>query len=115
MPTGDASEPEARGVVVAMRGRRHPHLPSPGPLIHEAGNAARDPDPLSGIAQTIEALHRARGRTLTDEPTREAYDIAMEAALLMLDGAYAKGHVTGEQHAILRGTLEGIRHVPLLL
>lgn len=115
MPTGDASEPVIRQVVVAMHGRRHPHLPPPGPPIHEAGNAARDPDPMNGIAQTIEALYRARGRTLADEPTREAYDIAMHAALLMLDGALAQGHMTGEQHAILRGTLQGIQHAPLLL
>lgn len=113
-----APGPGTRGdVVVAIRGRRTiSQPPSPGPSMPlDGGSAAREADPLSGLAQTMEAFFLARGLTLTEERTGEIYAIALDAVQLMLDGALAQSRMSGEEHGMLRGMLEGMRDAPLLL
>lgn len=114
MPQGHAPGPEARrDVVVAMRGRRTSQPPAPGPLIPAADdNAARAVDPVTDLAVTIETLFRARKRTLTDEPTGEAYDIALEAVQLLLNGARAQNRLAEEEHQVLMGMVEEMRNAP---
>ncbi|MEU5733808.1 MULTISPECIES: hypothetical protein [Streptomyces] len=77
------------------------------------GGTLSDADSPEGrLAQTIQALYLHRARTLTDPATAEAFDIALEAALLIVDGAQARGGLRQEDHEMLRRMLETARQVP---
>ncbi|MEU3656488.1 hypothetical protein AB0E67_27505 [Streptomyces sp. NPDC032161] len=52
---------------------------------------------------------------MTDELTAEAYDITLGAVLLMLDGAHAEGVVGVDEHATLRGMVQGMVDAPASL
>ncbi|MER6092494.1 hypothetical protein [Streptomyces bluensis] len=85
------------------------------------GSTAYEPDehspqhPLTDLAHTLEALYLEEDRTLTDPATRQAFEIAMRATALMLEGALAEGHLTADQHSTLNGMTEGMRNAPTLL
>lgn len=109
-PAG-APGPTARIIHFDRRDRRvarqRTHLPAatPPPLHTE-------PTPQQRLAETMEALFLARGRTLSDEPTAEAYRVTLEAVLLMLDGSLAEHLVGEEEYRHLRGMLEGMIATP---
>ncbi|MFB7313028.1 hypothetical protein [Streptomyces sp. NPDC056192] len=86
-------------------GRQRAHRQSRPPLHAE-------PTPQQRLAETMEALFLARGRTLSDEPTAEAYQVTLEAVLLMLDGSLAEQLVGEDEYRHLRGMLEGMRGSP---
>lgn len=95
-------------------GRGGPRIPAGG------GNAAiapdePSPDPLTGLAHTLQALYAAHGRTLTDEDTAQAYRLALDAVALMLQGALARGHLDPGQHMEIHALLEGMRTAITLL
>ncbi|MFD9721046.1 hypothetical protein [Streptomyces sp. NPDC059076] len=69
-------------------------------------------EPEQILAEIIEALFLKRSRTLTDEDTAEAYVIAIDAMLLVIDGAMARGVVGETEHQALRGMAEGMRQAP---
>lgn len=71
--------------------------------------------PEAILAQTVQALYLHRSRTLTDPQTAEAYDIALESALLLLDGAQARGGLSDHDHKMLARMLATARRVPGLL
>lgn len=73
------------------------------------------PTPEEQLAQTVEALYLKRRRTITDPATAEAFDIALEAALIVVDGTLAHGHITAEQHQLLAGMLQAARRAPEVL
>ena len=80
--------------------------------------AARDDQPFDAetqLAETVQALYLHRRRTLTDPDTAEAYDIAMEAAILVVDGAKLHGQIDAEQHQVLAGMLQAARRAPHVL
>lgn len=78
-------------------------------------NRDDSPTPEQQLALTVEALYLHRGRTLADPATAEAFDIAIEAVTLVVNGALAQGHITGEQHQLLAGMLQAARRVPGVL
>ncbi|MGW2844419.1 hypothetical protein [Streptomyces sp. NPDC001274] len=71
--------------------------------------------PQQQLAETMQALFLARGRSLTDGPTAEAYAITLDAVRLMLDGAYAEGVVGAGEHDTLRGMVQGMADAPASL
>lgn len=82
----------------------------------ESATGAYDkPSGAQQLTEHMEALFNARGRTLSDRDTAEAYGIALEGVLLMLDGALAEGMVGEEQHRQLHAMVEGMRSAPHLL
>ncbi|MEV6165774.1 hypothetical protein AB0L71_28445 [Streptomyces sp. NPDC052052] len=89
-----------------VRGRRR-SAPVPEP--------AGPPTPQQQLAETMEAMFLARGRTLTDPQTADAYAITLEAVLLMLDGALAEGVVGEPAHESLRGMIGGMADSPNML
>ncbi|MEU0837156.1 hypothetical protein [Streptomyces sp. NPDC005969] len=60
----------------------------------------------------MEALFLARGRTLTDDSTAEAYRTTLDAVMLMLDGSLAEHLVGEDEHRHLAGMIEGMRAAP---
>lgn len=94
----------ARGSVVdlaAHRGRRETPAPA-----YEA------PGPEQQLAETVEAMYLDRGLTLTDDTTRVAFDVAMQAVLLTVDGMLGNRIVDEQQHQVLRGMVEGMQRAP---
>jgi hypothetical protein len=77
------------------------------------GEPAETPEAI--LAQTIQALYLHRRRTLTDPDTAEAFDIAMQAALLIVDGAQARGGLSDSEHETLQRMLQTARRVPHIL
>lgn len=69
-------------------------------------------NPEVQLAETIQALYLHRRRTLTDPDTAEAYDIAIEAAILVVDGAQMHGHIDDDQHQVIAGMLQAARRAP---
>ncbi|MEU9849295.1 hypothetical protein [Streptomyces sp. NPDC047985] len=94
----------ARVIPIRARGRRRTPAGEPAPVT-----------PQQQLAETMQALFLARGRTLTDGPTAEAYDITLGAVLLMLDGAHAEGVVGTAEHMTLRGMVQGMVDAPASL
>jgi len=111
-----------------------PHTPNVVPLCPHRRAAAssrpagdcgtpREPDapaapaetPEAILTQTIQALYLHRGRSLTDPDTAEAYDIALEAALVMVDAVFVQGHMGNDAHHRLRHMVTAARRVPDLL
>ncbi|MET7713745.1 hypothetical protein [Streptomyces sp. NPDC005407] len=77
--------------------------------------ASREPSPQQQLAETVQAMFLARGRSLTDQVVAESFGITMEAVLLMVDGALVEGVLGEEQHRTLRGMLEGMQAAPHLV
>ncbi|MEW2402216.1 hypothetical protein [Streptomyces sp. NPDC046862] len=123
MPSAPATPPgpPTGGSVINLHDWRttpKPTATSPGAAAI-GGNTAYQPDqsddPLTDLACTLEALYAEHERTLTDPATRQAFEIAMDATALMLQGALAQGHLTPEQHLTLHGMIEGMRSAPRAL
>ena len=112
-PPTTQPEPEIADVV-SLRGRRRPRAADrQEPPVNPARGDS--PTPEEQLALTIEALYLHRRRTLTDPATAEAFDIAIEAATLVVDGTLAQGRITSEQHELLVGMLQAARRVPGIL
>ena len=80
------------------------------------GGPHSEPDsPEARLAQTIQAIYLSRRRTLTDPETAEAYDIALDAVVLIVDGAKARGGLAAEDHELLLRMLNTARRVPEIL
>jgi hypothetical protein len=60
----------------------------------------------------MEATFLGRDRTLTDEPTAEAFRITLGAVQLMLDGSLAEQVVGEEEHRQLSGMIQGMWSAP---
>lgn len=71
--------------------------------------------PEQQLAEHLEALFHHYGRSLTDKPTAQAYDITLDAVRMMLGGALADGTVDDGQHRTLVGMLDGMRNAPGLV
>lgn len=74
-----------------------------------------DPSPDELLAENAETLFAARGRSLTDPATAEAYDTALELALLIIDGAFTQEELDTETHGRIRGMFEAARLAPQTL
>ena len=88
--------------VARQRTRRS----APPPPLHT------EPTPQQLLAETMEAMFLARGRTLTDEPTAEAYRVTLEAVQLMLDASLGERKLGEEEHRQLSGMVQGMRSAP---
>lgn len=87
------------------------HRPEP------ATGAHQEPSPEQQLTEHMEALFNAHEwgghqRTLSDPATAQAFTIALEAVLMMLDGALVEGIVEEEQHRRLRLMVEGMQRAP---
>lgn len=114
-PTADP-EPEVMVAdVVSLGSRRRARTvdrEEPSVTLMRDGDS---PTPEEQLALTVESLYMHRRRTLTDPATAEAYDIAFEAALIVVEGALTRGHISAEQHRLLAGMLQDARDVPDVL
>ncbi|MEU9014325.1 hypothetical protein AB0D12_32050 [Streptomyces sp. NPDC048479] len=93
----------------------HPAARGRGHGGEHAVAGAREPSPQQQLAETVQAMFLARGRTLTDKATAETFGITLEAVLLMVDGALVEGVLGDEEHRTLRGMLEGMQAAPHLV
>jgi hypothetical protein len=69
-------------------------------------------DPQEQLAAVVEHVFASLNRTLTDEPTAEAYVTTLRVVTNLFDGALAQGVVDGKAHRTLTGMLEGLQGVP---
>ncbi|MFK8851298.1 hypothetical protein [Streptomyces sp. Ac-502] len=64
------------------------------------------------LATIVQGLYTARGLTLTDPDVADAYDIALEAMVLLLDGSLRTGALGESEHHRLRAMVDAARMVP---
>lgn len=76
--------------------------------------ALPDPRRLS-LAMRVQALFRVRGKSLADPDTAETFQVSMEAAQMILNGALATGVLTGEAHEVLTDFFEAAAGSPELV
>lgn len=70
-------------------------------------------DPLlERLAIKAEALYAAHGMTLTDPGTADAHRVALDLALLLLDGALAREHIAQDGYQRLHNTLSAAQRAP---
>ncbi|MFB7867413.1 hypothetical protein [Streptomyces sp. NPDC056069] len=72
-------------------------------------------DPKQNLAFTMQAMFTARGLSLLDPPTADAFGITLDAVLLMVDGAYAQNIVDEAEWQSLRAMFEDMREAPELV
>lgn len=96
-------------------GPSDPVPPVGGSAAYQPGASSEPDQSLAGLAVTVEAMFKARGRTLTDKAAAESYRITLDAVGLMLAGARAQGVLTEQAHTNLAGLLDGMRNAPELL
>ncbi|MFI2620442.1 hypothetical protein [Streptomyces sp. NPDC018584] len=77
--------------------------------------AAPADDPLAHLAVTVEAMFLAQSSTLTDDATAAAYAITLDAMVLLLSGARAKGVLSGQAFEELSAMIAEMRNAPQLL
>lgn len=83
---------------------------------HPAGTPdAPSQTPEAILAETVQALFRYHGQSLTDPDTATAYRVTLEAVLTMVDGALVQGHMDHEAHSRLRSMVLAAQYVPDLL
>jgi hypothetical protein len=67
------------------------------------------------LALTIQALYRATGQSLNDPPTAAAYKTALEATVLLLNGAHATAAIDEDSWKNLRAMLSDMAQAPDLV
>ncbi|MEW1754154.1 hypothetical protein [Streptomyces angustmyceticus] len=74
------------------------------------------PEPTDRLAVAIQSLYKARGMSLADPATADAYAVAVQAvALLIVDGTYKTGGLGQEEHRRLRALLDAAALAPRYL
>ncbi|WP_448333530.1 hypothetical protein [Streptomyces sp. DSM 41534] len=113
-PAGTTPAPPAGDGVIHLGDHRTARADRQEPTV---GGPHAEPagTPEARLAQTIQAIYLSRRRTLTDPETAEAYDIAIDAVVLIVDGAHARGGLGPEEHDLLRRMLDTARRVPEIL
>lgn len=110
-PLDPGTDAEAGGVIHLGTRRRRPDRQEPA-----MGGAYGDgPTPEEQLAEIVQSMFLAEGRSLTDPATAQAYDITLRAVLLMVDGAMVRAGLPEEHHRILRGMVEQAQQVPGIL
>jgi hypothetical protein len=71
-----------------------------------------DCGPLQRLAETVQAIFLARRQSLADADTAQAYDTTLEAVMLMVRSAAARGHLDPAQHELLAEIIDDMRAVP---
>jgi hypothetical protein len=112
-PTPPLPDTAVGGHVIHLGARRAARYERQEPTVGDAQPS--DPTPEERLAETIQALYLKQRRSLADPDTAEAYDIALQAMLLMLDGALVRAGLPEEHHRTLRGMVEAARQVPHIL
>ncbi|MFH9426006.1 hypothetical protein [Streptomyces sp. NPDC017529] len=112
-PTAPApATPTATAEIIDISGRTR----RPGPGEATVNPHAAPTPPSAGtdprLAGIVQALYTARGYTLTDPVVADAYDIALEAMVLLLDGSYRTGSLGESEHHRLRAMVDTARMVP---
>ena len=103
--------PPGAGTVIHLADRR-PGGPAAGAPTTATSS---DTDPAQELAFTVQAMYAARGQSLTDPDTALAFETALGAVLLMVDGARAQDVVDGAQHLALKAMLEDMKQAPQLV
>ena len=68
--------------------------------------------PQQHLAAHMESMFLNHGRTLSDPGTAEAYRIALDAVLLMLEGSFSERLIGEAEYAHLSGMVLGMRQAP---
>lgn len=72
--------------------------------------------PDSRLAIAIQSLYKARGMSLADPETADAYEVAVQAvALLIVDGTFQTGGLAEAEHRRLRALLDAAALAPRYL
>ncbi|MGW3406416.1 hypothetical protein [Streptomyces zhihengii] len=112
MTTPADDEPHSRGTVFHLSD--HPAAQR-GTARTSAPPGNQPPTPEQALAEHMESLMHAAGRTLTDGPTAEVYGITLGAVAVMLEGAHGEGLIDQTQFEHLHGMIDGMRNAPHLL
>lgn len=75
-------------------------------------SSAYEVSPLHKLVETIEKIFMARGMSLADPETADAYEATLDVVELMMRSATARGHVAAEQYETLCQMLDEMRAVP---
>ncbi|MFJ5294508.1 hypothetical protein [Streptomyces sp. NPDC088348] len=70
------------------------------------------PTPEQRLAISIEALFLRKSLSLSDPETAAAFGVAIDAVLLVLDGALANGHIEADSHRFLGQQMQALLSVP---
>lgn len=102
--------------------------PGPGTVIHLAGRRRRrslahptavpDPAPTTPafeVALTVQAMFQSTGQSLHDPATAAAYKTALEATVLLVDGAHATDALDEDGWRNLRAMLADMAQAPDLV
>lgn len=74
------------------------------------------PDPeLLRLTERVQAEFTARGQTLTDPATADAFRTTLHVIRMIHEGALATGVVDAEQHATLSGMIDSVALAPDVL
>lgn len=105
-----------------------PQAGPPGPgtgsvihLAHRRRHRAVDPapeppaSPAFELALTVQAMYQQRGQSLNDPATAEAFGTALDAVILLADGAHATDVLNDEAWTHLRTMLMEMRQAPDLV
>ena len=114
--------PSAEHAPVPQTG---PPGPGTGSVIHLAHRrrprAAAEPapeppsSPAYELALTVQALYASRGQSLYDPATAEAFGTALDAVILIADGAHATDILDDEAWTQMRTMLTEMREAPNLV
>ncbi|MFJ3699580.1 hypothetical protein ACIPW9_36565 [Streptomyces sp. NPDC090052] len=113
-PLGD-DRPRPLARVVDLFGHRAAREDRPGktpvaPVTPRPESAAITPE--QRLAISIEALFLRRDLSLSDPETAAAFGVAIDAVLLVLDGALANGQIEAESHQFLGQQMQALLSVP---
>ncbi|MFF6844692.1 hypothetical protein ACFY8X_38880 [Streptomyces tanashiensis] len=105
-----------------------PPGPGTGSVIHladrlrrrTAAHPAPTPEPAPTtpafeLALTIQAMYQSTGQSLNDPTTAAAYKTALEAVVLLLNGAHATDAISDDSWKNLRAMLDDMAHAPDLV
>ncbi|MFD8626642.1 hypothetical protein ACFV4E_22625 [Streptomyces hygroscopicus] len=112
-PAGTTPAPVVNDGVIHLGDRRTARADRQEPPMGSRDEPADTPE--ARLAQTIQAMYLSRRRTLTDPETAEAYDIAIDAFTLIVNGAQARGGLRPEDHDLLQRMLDTARRAPTIL
>ncbi|MFE7547018.1 hypothetical protein [Streptomyces gardneri] len=71
--------------------------------------------PAFELALTVQALYQSRGQSLADPATATAFETALDAVILLVDGAHATDVVDAEAWGHLRAMFKEMRQAPDLV
>lgn len=107
VPQDGPPGPGAGSVIHLAHRRRRPHAADPLP--------APPSGPAFQLALTVQALYQSTGQSLNDPATAAAFGTALDAVILLTDGAHATDVLDDEAWTQMRTMLAEMREAPNLV